>query len=107
MSISMTNRSATIAVSFAIVAAIFMLTPDTAHAQSSGGLFGTGTNFLNALVEVLTATWARLIGIIAVVITGILWMTGRLNMGFAISVMGGLILVFGAAAIVDSVASAV
>lgn len=76
--------------------------PDAAHAQA---LFDSGTNFLTALMDLLTNTWARIIAIIAVVGLGILWMTGRLAWGVAASIIGGIILVFGAPAIVDSIAS--
>lgn len=86
---------------FLILSLILISLPETAHAQA---LFDSGTNFLNALMDLLTNTWARIIAIIAVVALGILWMTGRLAWGIAASVIGGIILVFGAPAIVDSIA---
>jgi len=76
---------------------------ESALAQSA--LFDSGTNFLTALQDLLTNTWARIIAIIAVVCLGILWMTGRIAWYAASSVISGIILVFGAPAIVDSVAS--
>ncbi len=90
-----------------------VLTPELAVAQATGGtggaggLLGTGSNILNALVDVMTNTWVRLIGIIAVIGVGIAWMNGRLSMGRALAVGGGLVLMFGAAAIVDSFAASV
>ena len=86
---------------FLILSLILISIPEIAHAQA---LFDSGTNFLNALMNLLTNTWARIIAIIAVVGLGILWMTGRLAWGIAASVIGGIILVFGAPAIVDSIA---
>ena len=86
---------------FLLISMILVSYPDVAHAQA---LFDSGTNFLNALMDLLTNTWARIIAIIAVVGLGILWMTGRLAWGIAASVIGGIILVFGAPAIVDSIA---
>ena len=86
---------------FIVLALILISIPETAHAQA---LFDSGTNFLNALMNLLTNTWARIIAIIAVVGLGILWMPGRLAWGIAASVIGGIILVFGAPAIVDSIA---
>lgn len=77
--------------------------PDEVFAQTA--LFDSGTNFLNALQILLTSTWSRIIAIIAVIGLGILWMTGRLAWRAAISVIGGIILVFGAPAIVDSIAA--
>lgn len=75
--------------------------PDTSHAQSA--LFDSGTNFLTALENLLTSTWARIIAIIGVVFLGFAWMFGRISMQLALSVIGGVILVFGAPAIVDSI----
>lgn len=94
------------ALAFAVFAAV-MAFPEAAHAQGGGGLFDSFTNLLTALVDVLTGVWARLVGIIAIFVAGILWLSGRLEMRHFIAVIGGLILVFGAAAIVDGVAGAV
>lgn len=77
-----------------------ILHPEQAHAQA---LFDSGTNFLTALQNLLTSTWARIIAIIAVVVLGFAWMFGRISMQLAIAVIGGIILVFGAPAIVDSI----
>lgn len=74
---------------------------ENAHAQTA--LFDSGTNFLTALQDLLTNTWARIIGIIAICLCGILWMLGRMQWMVFASVTCGLILVFGAPAIVDSV----
>ena len=72
---------------------------------SSGGgaLFSSGTNFLSALQTVLTSSWARLTAIIGVIFLGFAWMFGRISMHLALSVIGGIILVFGAPAIVDGI----
>lgn len=96
------------ALALSICAIIFLL-PGAAYAQAvgGGGLFDSFTNLLTALVDVLTGVWARLVGIIAIFVAGILWLSGRLEMRHFIAVIGGLILVFGAAAIVDGVAGAV
>lgn len=80
--------------------AAILLHPEAAHAQA---LFDSGTNFLGALQDLLTSTWARIVAIIAVVFLGFAWMFGRLSMQIAVSVIGGIILVFGAPAIVDSI----
>ncbi len=80
---------------------LIVLYPDTSHAQTA--LFDSGTNFLTALQNLLTTTWARLIGIIAVALCGIAFMTGRMSWQVAGSVAIGIILIFGAPAIVDSV----
>lgn len=87
----------------AIVSFLFVLflIPEQAMAQTA--LFDSGTNFLTALQDLLTSTWARIIAIIAVVFLGFAWMFGRISMQLAFSVIGGIILVFGAPAIVDSI----
>lgn len=74
-----------------------------AGAVGGGGFLGSGTSFLNALMNVLTNTWVRIIAIIAIAIVGIMAMAGRLSGGLAIWVTVGMVLVFGAAAIADSV----
>ena len=87
-------------IAFLFISAL-IINSDPAYAQTA--LFDSGTNFLTALQDLLTNTWARIIGIIAICACGILWMLGRIQwMAFA-SVTFGLILVFGAPAIVDSV----
>ena len=88
---------------FVLAVAAITLHSGDAFAQASGALFDSGTNFLSALSNLLTSTWARIIGIIAVAILGILYMAGRISMQITIAVIAGIILVFGAPAIVDSI----
>lgn len=84
------------------VAGIVLLYSTEAFAQTA--LFDSGTNFLNALQNLLTSTWARIIAIIAVAFLGFAWMFGRISLQLVVAVTGGVILVFGAPAIVDSIA---
>lgn len=88
---------------FALACALLLHT-DSAFAQSGGALFDSGTNFLTALSHLLTSSWARIIGIIAVATLGFLYMLGRISMQMTVAVIVGIILVFGAPAIVDSIA---
>lgn len=81
-----------------------ILFPETSHASA---LFDSGTNFLTALQDLLTNTWARIIAIIAVVFLGFAWMFGRISWQIAASVIGGIILIFGAPAIVDSISGSI
>lgn len=91
--------------SLTIIALIVItLLPQEAHAQA---LFDSGTNFLTALQDLLTNTWARIIAIIAVVFLGFAWMFGRISWQLAASVIGGIILIFGAPAIVDSISGSI
>jgi type IV secretion system protein VirB2 len=78
--------------------------PEVAYAQA---LFDSGTNFLTALQDLLTNTWARIIAIIAVVFLGFAWMFGRISWQIAASVIGGIILIFGAPAIVDGISGSI
>jgi len=84
------------------LAGFILFHADSAFSQSA--LFDSGTNFLNALMTVLTSTWARIIAIIAVVFLGFSWMFGRITLQLALAITGGVILVFGAPSIVDSIA---
>lgn len=88
-------------IAFLLISAFIIIHSDPAYAQTA--LFDSGTNFLTALQDLLTNTWARIIGIIAICACGILWMLGRIQWMVFASVVFGLILVFGAPAIVDSV----
>ncbi|MBU0801519.1 MAG: TrbC/VirB2 family protein [Alphaproteobacteria bacterium] len=86
-----------------LLVGLVVLYPEAAHAQSA--LFDSGTNFLTALQDLMTSTWARIIAIIGVVFLGFAWMFGRISLQLAVSVTGGIILVMAAPAIVDSIAS--
>lgn len=97
----MADKTRIIRIAIFAVVGIALLHPENAFAQSA--LFDSGTNFLSALQSLLTSTWARIIAIIAVVFLGFAWMFGRISMQLALSVIGGIILVFGAPAIVDSI----
>ena len=65
---------------FLVLSLTLISFPKTAYAQA---LSDSGTNFLTALQNLLTNTWARIIAIIGL---GILWMTGRLSWGVAASI---------------------
>jgi len=89
---------------FILAMAGIVLLPQTAYASA---LFDSGTNFLTALQDLLTNTWARIVAIIAVVFLGFAWMFGRISWQIAASVIGGIILIFGAPAIVDGISGSI
>lgn len=91
------------AILFCVLTLVLITLPEIASAQTA--LFDSGTNFLSALQNLLSSTWARLIAIIGVIFLGFMAIMGRLRWGIAGAVIGGIILVFGAPAIVDSIAS--
>lgn len=88
---------------FITIVGLCLLHSENAFAQSSGALFDSGTNFLTALSNLLTSTWARIIGICAVAFLGFMYMVGRISMQITVAVIAGIILVFGAPAIVDGI----
>lgn len=93
-----------------IVLTIMVFLPELAHAQGTGGGGGGGfldsfTALFEAVGELLTTVWARAVGIIAIAVTGYLFFTGRLEMRWAAAVVLGIIFVFGAPAIVDSISN--
>lgn len=59
------------------------------------------TGPLQALVDILTGTVARLIAILAIVVYGFMMMSGRAEVKQGLMICFGIILVFGAATVVD------
>lgn len=57
------------------------------------------------IVDVLTGGFARTCAILVVAFCGYRWWAGRLNMEVAGSVIGGIVLIFGAVSIVDFVSA--
>lgn len=64
-------------------------------------------NITDFFVGFLTGSFARSVAIIAVAVLGYLGLSGRLRWAIAGSVIVGIALIFGAAAIVDSIQGAV
>lgn len=56
---------------------------------------------LEAVVGILTGTAARLIAIIAVVVVGYTAYLGKIPWSWAVSIIAGIVFIFGAATIVD------
>ena len=71
---------------------------EPAHAQAVGGNIGT---FIQNIIDLLNNSVVRGLAVIAVIITGIAWMFGHLDMRRAGTVVVGIIVIFSAAAIVD------
>ena len=88
---------------FACVAALIA---SPTLAQAGGGNFQPVDNALSFLVQAMQGTIARSAGILAVVVLGYLALSGRLSWFFAMSVILGIALIFGAASIVDAVKGA-
>ena len=85
-------RRAGAVASIALVVTLSAVQP--ALAQDVEGL-------LQNVVDMLTGNTSRLLAVIAVVVVGILWMFGLFDLRRAAIVVLGIIVVFGAAEIVD------
>ena len=84
---------------FVAFACIVLLIPDLAWTQALDPVQGVADMF----VDFLTGTFARSMAIIGLAVCGFMAMMGRLPWSAAIAVIGGIILVFGAAALVDEI----
>ncbi|HQQ74165.1 MAG TPA: TrbC/VirB2 family protein [Pseudomonadales bacterium] len=62
---------------------------------------------IQTLIDMLTGTTARLAAILAVVILGFMAMTGRMSWSLGGSIIGGIVLIFGGAWIVDAMIGSV
>lgn len=80
-------------VAVAAVMSLGLATPAFASANVEG--------LLQNVVDMLTGNTARLLAILAVVIVGILWMFGLFDLRRAAIVVLGIVVVFGAAEIVN------
>jgi type IV secretory pathway VirB2 component (pilin) len=77
---------------------LVILTPHFAHAA-------LGESFLDEIVDLLTSTWARAVGIIAVAIAGYLFLFAKqIEKELFIKICLGLFFIFGSATIVDELA---
>lgn len=65
----------------------------------SGGEVPSITNALQALVDILTGTTARLMAIIAIAAVGYFWLSGRLSLKHAVTTGISIGIIFGAPSI--------
>jgi len=80
------------------LAGLAAMAASPAYAQSVGGDIG---GFIQNIIDLLNSNVIRGLAIIAVILTGIAWMFGHLDMRRAGTVIVGIIVIFSAAAIVD------
>ena len=83
----------------AAMAAVFSLTLIEPSFAQSGGI----ESVLQNIVNMLTGNVARLLAIIAVIIVGIAWMFGYLDLRKAAFVVLGIGIIFGATEIVNTI----
>ena len=84
----------------ALVGVIALASASPAFAQSTGVGGNIGT-FIQNIIDLLNSNVIRGLAVIAIIITGIAWMFGHLDMRRAGTVVVGIIVIFSAAAIVD------
>lgn len=84
---------------FATYACTILLLPAPVWAQALEPVQGVADMF----VEFLTGPFATSIAVIGLAVCGFMAMMGRLPWGVALAVIAGIILVFGAAAIVEEI----
>jgi type IV secretion system protein VirB2 len=91
--------SRTVAVlGLAAAATLLLADPALAQSTSAGGNIGT---FIQNIINLLNNNVIRGLAIIAIIVTGVAWMFGHLDLRRAGTVIIGIIVIFGAATIVD------
>jgi len=70
-----------------------------AYAQATGG--GDLGGFIQNIIDLLNSGIIRGLAVLAVIVTGIAWMFGQLDLRRAGTVVIGIIVIFGASTIVD------
>lgn len=83
-----------------LAAAVTLVVVEPAFAQSTGAGGNLGT-FIQNIINLLNNNIIRGLAIIAIIVTGIAWMFGHLDLRRAGTVIIGIIVIFGAATIVD------
>ena len=80
-----------------LAAAVASLASPAAAQTVGGDLAG----FIENLIELLNSGVVRGLAVLAVIITGIVWMFGQIDLRRAGTVVVGIIVIFGASTIVD------
>ena len=84
-------------VSLALVVIVSAFNPDPAYAQSL-------ESFASKVRGLLSSTLLRTLAVIAVIVTGLLWFTGRASTAILVTVIIGIAIVFSADSIVGLIA---
>lgn len=91
------SQSAARRVAFAVA---FTLAASPAFAQA-GGVGGDLGGFIQNIIDLLNSGIVRGLAVLAVIITGVVWMFGQIDLRRAGTVVIGIIVIFGASTIVD------
>lgn len=84
-------------IALAIATMISLAMPDPAYAQNL-------ESFASKVRGLLSSTLLRTLAVIAVIVTGLLWFTGRASTAVLVTVIIGIAIVFSADAIVGAIA---
>jgi type IV secretory pathway VirB2 component (pilin) len=84
-----------------LAAAFVLVLADAAFGQTTSGTGGNLGTFIQNIINLLNNNVIRGLAVIAIIITGIAWMFGHLDLRRAGTVIVGIIVIFGAATIVD------
>lgn len=85
----------------AALTGLFVLAAAEPAFAQSGGVGGNVGAFIQNIIDILNSSVIRGLAIIAIILTGIAWMFGHLDMRRAGTVVVGIIVIFSAAALVD------
>ena len=97
-SLPKTRQSAIIwSVALLAAMAVTLANPDPAYAQNL-------ESFASKVRGLLSSTLLRTLAVIAVIVTGLLWFTGRASTAVLVTVIIGIAIVFSADAIVGAIA---
>jgi type IV secretion system protein VirB2 len=86
------------ALRLALLATCASFAAGPAFAQDVGGDLG---GFIQNIIDLLNSGVVRGLAVLAVIITGIVWMFGQIDLRRAGTVVVGIIVIFGASTIVD------
>jgi type IV secretory pathway VirB2 component (pilin) len=84
-----------------VAIALIGLSFEPAFAQAAGGATGNIGTFIQNIIDLLNNNVIRGLAVLAIIITGLAWMFGHIDLRRAGTVVVGIIVVFGAATIVD------
>jgi type IV secretion system protein VirB2 len=81
--------------------ALALATP--ALAQTTGVSTGDLGSFIQNVINLLTNNVIRGLAVLAVIVTGVAWMFGHVDLRRACTVVLGIVVIFGAATIVNAI----
>ncbi len=82
-----------------IIVAVMAMLPELVLAQDLTPV----NNFAQTIRDFMTGPFARIAGAVAIAFIGYRWFSGRMELGKALTIAGGIVLVLGAVSIVDFV----